>query len=185
MTRNERIEAIKRLFVETGKAHHDAFIATDGDDPDWPIWYADHLQQRLSGLIGMPLTRSRLIYCIMFAEFEREARSPEADWAEYYARHLVERLSESATPARDELALYYFPTCPFCIRVLSTIERLGLEIDLRNIRQSDEHWNELVTARGRATVPVLRISTPEGEERWMPESADIIQYLEHSYPAAA
>ena len=36
-------EAIIDSLVETAEAHHKAFSATEGEDPDWPIWYADHL----------------------------------------------------------------------------------------------------------------------------------------------
>ena len=32
------------LLLEAGRAHHAAFAATDGADPDWSIWYADYLQ---------------------------------------------------------------------------------------------------------------------------------------------
>jgi len=32
---------------------------------------------------------------------------------------------------------------------------------------------------------VLRITTPDDEERWMPESADIVRYLQASYGQAA
>ncbi|MEM9861862.1 MAG: glutathione S-transferase N-terminal domain-containing protein [Myxococcota bacterium] len=38
-----------------------------------------------------------------------------------------------------------------------------------------------VEARGRATVPVLRIAKDEGEDEWMPESADIVRYLYAQY----
>ena len=36
-------------------------------------------------------------------------------------------------------------------------------------------------ATGRATVPVLWIQSPDGCVRWLPESLDIIQYLEKNY----
>ena len=41
------------LFREAGQAHHTAFTATDGDDPDWPIWYADYLQQPFAEQLDM------------------------------------------------------------------------------------------------------------------------------------
>ena len=37
------------LLRETGHAHHAAFAATDGADPDWSIWYAEYLQSAPSG----------------------------------------------------------------------------------------------------------------------------------------
>ncbi len=36
---------LSELFTETAKAHHEVFSATDGYDPEWPIWYADSLQE--------------------------------------------------------------------------------------------------------------------------------------------
>ena len=66
-----------------------------------------------------------------------------------------------------------------------TIKSMKIDVELRNIRTSDEYWDELVAARGRATVPVLRIMTASGEDRWMPESSDIVRYLERTYSLAA
>jgi hypothetical protein len=34
-------------------------------------------------------------------------------------------------------------------------------------------------------APVLRITSPDGSERWMPESRDIVRYLEQTYAKAA
>ena len=169
------------LLVQTGKDHHQAFLATDGDDPEWPIWYAEHLQSSLGKLLADDFTKSRLVYCLMNAEFEREARDADAEWAPFYSDHFVERFAPPLTPTEDKLALYYFPTCPFCIRVRGAIERLGLDIELRDIHDEAQHWDDLAAARGRATVPVLKIDAPDGTERWMPESADIIRFLQKTY----
>ena len=166
------------LFREAGRAHHEAFAATDGDDPDWPIWYADYLQEPFAERVGMNFHKSQLIYCLMNANFEHQARSPESDWTEYYADQLLERCAPSETPADDKLALYHFNSCPFCSMVRANIERLGVEVELRDIFENARYRDELVEARGRATVPVLRISSPNGEERWVPESRDIVSYLE-------
>ena len=62
---------MSQLFRNTAQAHHTAFSATDGADPDWPIWYADHLRDKINNLLGSTLTRSQLIYCLMFVDFER------------------------------------------------------------------------------------------------------------------
>ena len=47
------------------------------------------------------------------------------------------------------------------------------------------YLQELRDARGRTTVPVLRITSPDGNERWMPESSDIVRYLQTSYGQVA
>ena len=79
--------------------------------------------------------------------------------------------------SQPQLALYVTPFCGFCRYVMSAIEQLGLEVEIRNIAADREALEALFNARGRTTVPVLRITTPEGEE-WMPESRDIVQYLQ-------
>ena len=168
------------LFLETGRAHHAAFLATDGDDPDWPIWYAEHLQAPLAAALETQFTKSQLIYCVMNADFELTARAPDSEWPEFYADHFVERFAASSTPADDKLVLYHSRTCPFCAIVRSAIDRLGLDVELREIFDDPVYRDELVEARGRATVPVLRVISPDGEERWMPESRDIVRYLEKS-----
>jgi glutaredoxin 2 len=65
--------------------------------------------------------------------------------------------------------------------VIKIINQLNVNIELRNIDENMKYRNELVSERGRATVPVLNIATPKGDERWMPESRDIIKYLEKMY----
>ncbi|MBA1148512.1 glutathione S-transferase N-terminal domain-containing protein [Ectothiorhodospiraceae bacterium WFHF3C12] len=77
----------------------------------------------------------------------------------------------------DDLTLYYFETCPFCVRVLRAMELLGVEMNLRNVREEPAHRKELVEGGGKSTVPCLRIDSPDGETTWMYESADIIKYL--------
>lgn len=75
-------------------------------------------------------------------------------------------------------AIYGYPQCPFCARVLRAVDALGLDVEFRNTLESSDHRRDLVEATGRATVPVLRIESEDGLVRWMPESADIIDYLE-------
>ncbi len=83
-----------------------------------------------------------------------------------------------------DLALYHYDSCPFCFRVRRALSRLGVEVELRNIHQSPEHLRDLVEARGVKTVPVLRIRHPEGRDEWMPESADIVRYLDGRFGGA-
>jgi glutaredoxin len=172
------------LLRETGRAHHAAFAATDGADPDWPIWYADYLREPFDQRLDMKFHKSQLIYCLMDADFEHQARSPDSDWPEYYADQILERCARSETPAEDKLALYHFNGCPFCSMVRTGIDHLGVDVELRDIFENPQHRDDLIAARGRATVPVLRITSPNGEERWMPESRDIVRYLEKTVARA-
>jgi len=175
---------LSRLIRDCERAHRAAFAATNGEDPEWPLWYADCLRQPLEQSLQTDFHRSQLVYCLMNADFEHTARAPGTDWADFVAAELIEHYAPSDTANADRLALYTSPGCPFCWSVTATIERLGLEVELRNIYANREFRNELVEARGRATVPGLRIEAPDGTVRWMPESADIMHYLEHTYGAA-
>lgn len=75
------------------------------------------------------------------------------------------------------LSLYHYDGCFYCARVRQTIEELGLPVELRNIYSDPGRMEELEAARGRRTVPVLRIEEEGAEPRWMPESRDIVRYL--------
>ena len=81
------------------------------------------------------------------------------------------------------LSLYGYPQCPFCQRVLRAARALGLEIPLRNTLSGGDHEKELQAACGRTTVPVLCIEGPGDETVWLPESADIVRYLEQRFDA--
>ncbi len=172
------IASITDLMREAGKAHSEAFRSTNGEDVDWPIWYANYLIEPMSGSFEQEFSRSQLIYCLMDAEFERLATAAAADWPRFYAEHFVERYSRSDTARKDQLALYMTPSCPFCVVVRRAIDELDIDVELRNIAADSGHYQDLVNARQRATVPVLRIDSPDGETRWMPESRDIVQYLQ-------
>jgi glutathione S-transferase len=76
-----------------------------------------------------------------------------------------------------KLYLYQYETCWYCMRVRRVIDELGLDVELRNVRRDPTHRADLIAARGRKTVPVLRIDNGDGNDVWMPESADIIDYL--------
>lgn len=78
------------------------------------------------------------------------------------------------------LALYHFETCPFCHRVRRAAQRLGADLELLDIFGDARHLRELTEATGRRTVPVLRIEDEQGV-RYLPESTDIIAYLEERF----
>ncbi|GAB4202366.1 MAG: hypothetical protein OHK0013_15550 [Sandaracinaceae bacterium] len=81
-------------------------------------------------------------------------------------------------PRVVSLAVYYFDGCPYCERVRRSAKALGLELAWRDIDRDRSHRRDLLAARGRGTVPVLRIHRERGRDIWMPESADIVSFLE-------
>ena len=180
MGREEQISVVSNLLEEAAHAHHQAFLATDGADPDWAIWYADHLSKSLPAALGVSLTRTHLVCLLSALAEEHTVRGGENEpWAAFYARDLVSRF----VPEADErLSLYVMPGCPFCRTVLETIDRLRLKVELRDVVADENARRDLMAARGRLTVPVLRC-TSSGVDRWMPESADIVAYLKRRFGA--
>lgn len=80
-----------------------------------------------------------------------------------------------------KLALYHFPTCPFCIKTRRAMQRLSLDIELRDARHDPEHRAALVAGGGKAQVPCLLITDAEGNQRWLYESGDINAYLAREF----
>jgi len=87
----ETVEKIAKLLAETGFAHHQAYLATDGFDPDWPIWYADYMGDKLPPLLESDLTKSELIYLLIYLSKQQPLQAPDDDWSRYYAGFLVEK----------------------------------------------------------------------------------------------
>lgn len=80
-----------------------------------------------------------------------------------------------------DLALYHRPSCGYCRYVLDELQALGVRLELRDVGRDRAALGQLLEARGRATVPVLRIDDPDGGVRWMPESEDIVRYLKERF----
>ena len=51
------VEELAELLLETGHHHHQAYVSSDGVDPEWALWYADYLQTRLWDGAGSLPTR--------------------------------------------------------------------------------------------------------------------------------
>jgi len=68
----------------------------------------------------------------------------------------------------------------YCNRVLRAVEHLGLEIEVRNIWQNPDYDKLLYQATGRRSVPVLEISDENNPSTWVPESGEIVRYLEQT-----
>jgi glutaredoxin len=71
----------------------------------------------------------------------------------------------------EDLALYYSPTCPYCLKVLRFMEQNGIVIDLRSTMEP-ENLKVLLEVGKINQVPCLFIG---GKALY--ESDDIIAYL--------
>lgn len=87
----DAIEQIAALLGEAAEAHHQAYIETDGEDPEWPLWYADHLKEKLASVLGAKMTKSELVYLLVTADKEQNLVAPGANWPRYYANFFLDR----------------------------------------------------------------------------------------------
>lgn len=83
-------------------------------------------------------------------------------------------------PTQPTLALYHYLGCPFCMMVDRVVDQLGVDVQRHDILREPDARTQLIEATGRQTVPVLKIG--EGADAtWMPESRDIMRWLQEQY----
>lgn len=83
--------------------------------------------------------------------------------------------------ACENLALYQFKTCPFCVKVRKQIARLNLNIEKRDAQHNQTYRTDLEQGGGNIKVPCLRIRNADGSEQWLYESGDINTWLEERF----
>ena len=76
-----------------------------------------------------------------------------------------------------KLSLYHYDSCPFCAKTRRAIDKLGLEIELRNIEKNNQYRIELQQGGHKTQVPCLRIEQANSDTQWLYESDDIIEFL--------
>ena len=93
--------------------------------------------------------------------------------------------AQAAVDARTrKLALYHYPTCPFCLKTRRTMQRLSLDIDLRNAHHDETHRAALIAGGGKPQVPCLLIADADSRQTWLYESDAIAAYLNREFGAA-
>ncbi|MFC6837007.1 glutathione S-transferase N-terminal domain-containing protein [Halomarina ordinaria] len=77
------------------------------------------------------------------------------------------------------LELYELEGCPYCAKVTSKLDELGLEYESHTVPRSHGDRTEVKEVSGQTGVPVL-VDEDNGVEG-MAESDDIVEYLESTY----
>ncbi len=77
------------------------------------------------------------------------------------------------------LTLYYRPTCAFCRRVIAVIERLELEVEMKDITDAAIEA-ELLAVGGKVLVPYL---IDLAHDVALYESDEIVAHLQATYGA--
>ncbi|AHG04833.1 glutaredoxin [Halobacterium sp. DL1] len=77
------------------------------------------------------------------------------------------------------LELYALDGCPYCAKVETKLDELGLDYERHGVASSHAERDEVEAVSGQRGVPVL-VDTDNGVEG-MNESDDIVEYLEETY----
>ena len=93
----------------------------------------------------------------------------------------TEKAQKEIDTLTDNMVLYQFNQCPFCVKTRRQIHRLALNIEKRDAR-NDPKWNqELINDGGKYQVPCLRITEKDGSVEWMYESTEINRFLNEKF----
>ncbi|RJX44744.1 glutaredoxin [Halonotius aquaticus] len=79
----------------------------------------------------------------------------------------------------SDLILYELPGCPYCAKVISKLDELGLAYESREVPRSHSERTEVKEVSGQTGVPVL--IDEEHDIDGMPESDDIVAHLDEHY----
>ena len=77
------------------------------------------------------------------------------------------------------LELYELEGCPYCAKVIDKLDELDLDYESHMVPRSHSERTEVEAISGQTGVPVL-VDEDNGVEG-MPESDDIVAYLEKTY----
>lgn len=84
----------------------------------------------------------------------------------------------------QQLSIFQFKLCPFCIKTRRAMHKLNLPIELLDAKNDPTSRSQLLEKGGKIKVPCLRIT--EGKQvKWMYESNEIITYLTRRFQREA
>jgi len=80
----------------------------------------------------------------------------------------------------EQLSLFQFFACPFCIKTRRAMYKMNLPVVKRNASQGSPFRDELLQGGGKVQTPCLRIEKGD-DVQWLYESSAIISYLEKRF----
>jgi len=83
--------------------------------------------------------------------------------------------------SHPSITLYRLQACPFCERVVRTLDDLGIEYRSRFVEPMHSERDVVKRLTGKRTVPAI---VDEETGVTMSESANIVAYLERTYGVA-
>ena len=81
------------------------------------------------------------------------------------------------------IQLYKLPGCPYCAKVERKLDELGLEYVVHEVPSAHSQRTEVEDLSGQTGVPVLVDEAHDVDA--MPESDDIVAFLEETYGQGA
>src|SRR4029079_10096571 len=82
---------LAQLFRDAGTAHHRAFAATNGEDAEWPAWYAAYLAPRFGAMVGVMLSADRLAADLVIVDRVYRDAGSALTWSEYYVEWFLQK----------------------------------------------------------------------------------------------
>lgn len=79
---------------------------------------------------------------------------------------------------KNTFTLYKMDNCPYCSKTIKAIKGLHINVDYKDINESDKHNQTLINEGGKRQVPCLKITVENKQPVWLYESDDIINFLE-------
>jgi glutaredoxin len=76
----------------------------------------------------------------------------------------------------QNLTLYHFMGCPYCMKVRNYLDEQGIKVPMKDIHEKMEYRDELVKLGGKKQVPALSI-----DGKILYESMDIIEWFKKNY----
>ena len=78
------------LLEEAGKAHRAEFKTEIIEDPEWSLWFSEHMKDKLEVILNRHYTIGELVYLLTSAEKTHKKSFPEKDWLSYCADYLIQ-----------------------------------------------------------------------------------------------
>ena len=88
---DKKVTTLAEMLQATGEAHHRAFAATNGEDPEWALWYAKHLlaNAEFGSLVPKVFEEHQLASALQNFDASFRAQTEEKSWALFYAHRLL------------------------------------------------------------------------------------------------
>ena len=91
MQQHDLNNTIISLFREAEKIHREEFHTGIIEDQEWPLWFAEHMKEKLEGTLNKHFTTGELVYILTSAEIAHKKNSPDSDWAAYCANYFIQK----------------------------------------------------------------------------------------------